>query len=159
MKKRLKDVIDTKYFRKNMRETSVKDWMDNRGNGYDTKFQAQVASFMNFIGAGFTVGFPIVISKFWYTAIAIYPFVFIRRDSISSQRLNHERIHIKQQAELLIVFAYLWYFVELWIRAFANLSLRTAYAKHSMERECRENEKNANYLLTRKKFAFIKYLK
>lgn len=53
-----------------------------------------------------------------YSAVTIWPFVFVREgyakeDSAKYERtLNHEKIHGRQQLEMLLVLFYVWYLVE-----------------------------------------------
>jgi len=63
--------------------------------------------------------------------------------------LTHERIHMRQQVELLVVFFYVLYFFE-W--------LCKAYEDISFEREAYENEGNNDYLKTRKFYSWVNYL-
>lgn len=85
-----------------------------------------------------------------FQAIAIFPFIFVREESKTSKvLLNHERIHLRQQLELLIVPSLIWYLIE---------GVFKDYRQISFEREAFANEKDLNYLKTRKWFAFVKYL-
>lgn len=85
-----------------------------------------------------------------FQAIAIFPFIFVREESKTNNvLLNHERIHLRQQLELLIVPSLIWYLIE---------GLLKDYRQISFEREAFANEKDLNYLKRRKWFAFIKYL-
>ena len=49
-----------------------------------------------------------------FRGFTFFPFVFLsdKKDKSHMVLLNHERIHIKQQLELLIVLFFVWYFVE-----------------------------------------------
>lgn len=57
---------------------------------------------------------------------------------------------------MLVVFFYLWYFIEWAIR----LLIRQphAYRNISFEAECYAHQKNPEYLKTRKRWAFMDYL-
>lgn len=72
--------------------------------------------------------------------------------------LNHERIHLKQQVELLLVFFYLWYGIEFIIRLIQYGNRREAYLNISFERESYSNESNLTYIKKRPIWAFLKYL-
>ncbi|MFS4457388.1 hypothetical protein [Maribacter sp. 2304DJ31-5] len=72
--------------------------------------------------------------------------------------INHEKIHLRQQWELLVVPFYIVYLTEWAIRAIWYLDGYKAYQNISFEREAYANEKNAEYLLHRETFSFIKYL-
>lgn len=71
--------------------------------------------------------------------------------------IAHEKIHWRQQCEMLIVPFYLWYGAEWLIRRFIIGDLR-AYYNLSFEREAYSNEKDINYLFGRKRFAWTGYL-
>ena len=49
-----------------------------------------------------------------FSGITLYPFVFTNDAKYlkDSRFKNHERIHLAQQRELLVVFFYLWYIVD-----------------------------------------------
>jgi hypothetical protein len=81
-------------------------------------------------------------------AIAIFPFIVLRESVVPTPTLlNHERIHLRQQRELLIIPFFVWYLIE---AAFKD------YKKISFEREAYVNEKNGEYLKKRKPFAFLR---
>lgn len=83
-------------------------------------------------------------------AVAFFPFIIMPTSTISNKVLiNHEKIHLRQQAELLILPFYIWYLIAL---------KRKGYFSISFEREAFSNEKNLDYLKTRRPFAFLKYL-
>ena len=78
-----------------------------------------------------------------YKAMTVWPFIFSRTE-LSNVDLNHEKIHGKQQLELLILPFYLIYFVE-WIFK--------GYRKISFEKEAYKHEGDLEYLKTRKHYA------
>jgi hypothetical protein len=91
--------------------------------------------------------------------ITIFPFIFIKHPGLKEDAtfINHEKIHIRQQAELLIVFFYLAYIAEYLYLLIKYKNKVKAYEHLSFEREAYENESDFNYLKTRKPFSFIKY--
>ena len=96
--------------------------------------------------------------------IAIFPFIFLNKPyfdvngHLLEQTINHEKIHIQQQKELLVIFFYLFYFLEFGVRLiFTNFD--DAYKSISFEREAYDNEDNSEYLKDRKMFSFINYFK
>jgi len=72
--------------------------------------------------------------------------------------LNHERIHLRQQAELLILPFYIWYVFEYLIKLMQYKDKKQAYRNVSFEREAYANEANPDYLKNRKFWAFLKFL-
>ncbi|MFP9115807.1 hypothetical protein ACLI1A_17835 [Flavobacterium sp. RHBU_3] len=96
-----------------------------------------------------------------YSGITLFPFVFMRDKSLAANPvfINHERIHLRQQAELLVLPFYIWYITEYFIRRLHYPTQKEAYRNISFEREAYGNETNKNYLTNRKWFAFFRYLK
>ena len=72
--------------------------------------------------------------------------------------MNHERIHLKQQLELLLIFFFIWYLTEYLIRLVKYRDSYKAYNKISFEREAYAREKDLQYLKKRKFWGFLKYL-
>ena len=112
----------------------------------------------------------IKIGNYWIlgkeiNGMTLFPFVYLRKsyvDRLSSWNflalINHESIHLKQQAELGVVFFYVWYFLEFCIRVVLIGNTDAAYRKICFEKEAYENEKDLEYLGKRKFWAFLKYL-
>jgi len=94
----------------------------------------------------------------WAAGITLAPFgIYIVKRHLENKRMiNHESIHWKQQMEMLIIFFYLWYFIEWLIRI--PINGKSAYRSLSFEREAYTNDDNLNYLETRKPFSWFKYL-
>ncbi|MFK8061135.1 MAG: hypothetical protein AB8B78_13735 [Polaribacter sp.] len=95
-----------------------------------------------------------------FTGITLYPFIFLKNKKLTDDKtlLNHERIHLKQQIELCIVFFYLFYGLEWFFKLIKYRNKHLAYRNLSFEREAYLNEKDKNYLANRKYWAFINYL-
>ena len=106
----------------------------------------------------------IVISKhlFYrnYVGLTLWPFIILKHDGLKKDAIliHHERIHLKQQQELLLVPFYLFYIFEWLLRCIWYLDSYKAYQNISFEREAYTNETNLNYASERKPFSFIKYL-
>lgn len=108
--------------------------------------------------------YKLVVSKKWvpkgFSGISLYPFIIVSSfEQIGSTTLlNHEKIHLRQQIELLVVFFYIWYFVEFIIRWIKTGSRYQAYRAISFEKEAYNNEANLNYNASKSLFSFLKYL-
>lgn len=93
--------------------------------------------------------------------ITLCPFgIYIKKEylnNLNSILINHEKIHWKQQLEMLVIPFYIWYLLEYSMRYFK--SPRTAYRNISFEKESYTNENNLEYLKSRKMYSWIKYLK
>lgn len=96
-----------------------------------------------------------------YHGLTIFPFVFIkyRNDQNNLVLLNHEKIHLRQQQELLILPFFIWYFFEYIFRLFQYKNHNLAYRNISFEREAYANESQFNYLKNRRFWQFFTYLK
>lgn len=90
-----------------------------------------------------------------FDAMAVWPFIFVKEE-VSDKVINHERIHGRQQVEMLFVLFYLWYGIEWLLRAIFGTGI--AYRNISLEREAYLNQRNAEYLKHRKFWAWTKYL-
>lgn len=74
---------------------------------------------------------------------------------LTSELINHERIHTRQMLEMLILPYYIWYITEWLIR----LPMKgRAYERLCFEREAYDNMHDLNYLKHRKPFAWREYL-
>jgi len=95
-----------------------------------------------------------------FVGITLYPFIFLKTKELKDNvvLVNHEKIHLKQQLELLIVFFYLFYIIEWMFKFLKYKNSKQAYYNLSFEREAYLNEKNLNYIKERKIAAFLKYL-
>lgn len=96
-----------------------------------------------------------------FRGFTFFPFVFLsdKKDKSHAVLMNHEKIHLKQQIELGILFFFLWYIVEFCINWFKLRDKQQAYHAISFEQEAYENETDLAYLKNRKRYAFVKYLK
>lgn len=96
-----------------------------------------------------------------YSAMCIWPFVIVRKGihvSEQSSLLNHERIHARQQLEMLLAGFFLWYGVEYLIRLICLRQHDKAYHRISFEQEAFANDQNMDYLKKRKPFSWMAYL-
>ncbi|WP_244307457.1 hypothetical protein [Flavobacterium fluviatile] len=96
-----------------------------------------------------------------YRGMAVFPFILIRyyKDQVNVVFLNHEKIHLRQQLEMLIVPFFIWYFLEYLIRLIQYKNKTLAYHNISFEREAYTKETDLNYLKKRSFFQFLKYIK
>lgn len=95
-------------------------------------------------------------------AMALWPFILFKDKKTSQDPVivNHERIHHRQQIELLILPFYIWYFLEYWIGMFkCKFKHEIAYRNISFEAEAYSHEKDLSYLSHRPYFSNWKYFK
>ncbi len=90
--------------------------------------------------------------------MALFPFILVRHRHPGPTLLNHERIHLRQQMELGVIPFYLWYLTEYLIRRIQYRDHYTAYRHISFEREAFANDQDLNYLSTRPRWEFRRYL-
>jgi hypothetical protein len=102
----------------------------------------------------------------WFPGIAgitLFPFIILRKEMRGSTEaaitINHERIHIRQQVELLVVVFAAWYVASFFRGLLRGLTLYEAYRDIIFEREAFEKMYDPGYLGERKMFAFMKYRK
>ncbi|MBV6878237.1 hypothetical protein NG800_001280 [Epilithonimonas ginsengisoli] len=94
------------------------------------------------------------------SGITLFPFILLRKKELRQNQslINHEKIHLRQQLELLIIPFYIWYLSEYYIKYLKYKDPERAYRNISFEREAYENDQNLDYLKTRKLWSFISYL-
>jgi hypothetical protein len=106
----------------------------------------------------------ILVSRYFffrnYVGLTLWPFIILKSRVLKSDKvlLNHEKIHLRQQKELLLLPFYLWYFTEWLIRYCLYHDAYTAYLNISFEREAYTHESDLRYLDGRTALNFIKYL-
>lgn len=95
-----------------------------------------------------------------YLGFACFPFVFLKLKQLKENEIliNHEKIHLKQQLELLIIPFYIVYTIEFLIRLWQYKKRHLAYRNISFEREAYANESHLGYLNQRPFWSFLKYI-
>lgn len=106
----------------------------------------------------------LIVSKYLipkgYRGLTLFPFVFLKSANSKSDLvlINHEKIHLRQQLELLILPFFIWYGIEFLVRWLKCQDRNLAYRKISFEQEAYGNEKDLHYLKQRSFGMFLKYL-
>ena len=95
-----------------------------------------------------------------FTGATIWPFIFLKEKRLKEDLvfMNHERIHFRQQIEMLVIPFYIWYLLEYLFKLIRYKKKRSAYLNISFEREAYRNEKDLEYLNHRSFWKFITYL-
>lgn len=95
-----------------------------------------------------------------FRGITFFPFVFLsdKKDKLNLVFVNHEKIHIRQQMELLVIPFFIWYGFEFLVRLIQFKNRRVAYYNISFEKEAYHKEKDLYYLKQRSFWSFLKYL-
>lgn len=92
-------------------------------------------------------------------AMAIYPFIILQNKHQKTNKtlVNHERIHLRQQMELLILPFYLLYGLNYLLNLVRFKNHYLAYFNIRFEREAYANERELDYLSHRKFFSWFRY--
>ena len=97
------------------------------------------------------------------SGITLFPFIILhgrlRGTTEAAVTVNHEKIHIRQQLELLVVFFGLWYAVSFIAGLIRGRGRYGAYRNIIFEREAFDRMYDLDYLSRRKLFGFMKYWK
>jgi hypothetical protein len=93
------------------------------------------------------------------SAMALFPFILIRDKRMVDDvvLINHERIHLRQQAELLVIPFYVLYLLNYLFNLFVYRNHHKAYMRIVFEREAYANEADAGYIKHRKWQAWRRY--
>ena len=103
----------------------------------------------------------IIVSKFLipkgFRGITLFPFILVSEPTLKQNDvfINHEKIHIRQQIELLIVPFFIWYGIEFLIKWYTFKEKNLAYRNISFECEAYQNEKDLAYLKERSFWRFL----
>jgi hypothetical protein len=93
--------------------------------------------------------------------ITFYPFVFLKSGLTPERRkvlVNHEKIHLRQQLELLIIPFYFLYLFNYFINLIIYRKHQPAYRNICFEREAFTFESNQDFLSKRKAWSFVRYI-
>lgn len=92
--------------------------------------------------------------------MALFPFIILhdKRMKDNHRLINHERIHLRQQLEMLIIPFYIWYISEYFIRLIISKNRKEAYRNICFEKEAYSNESDTNYLENRPFWNFTKFI-
>jgi len=101
--------------------------------------------------------------------MAVWPFIFIKK-VIPVHKMNHERIHLRQQIEVFLAYLlacsllalfiphWIWFLVPFvgyyWV--YSVMFFFKGYRNNPMEKEAYDNEKDMFYLRKRKHFAWLR---
>ncbi len=93
--------------------------------------------------------------------MALFPFILVATPALKNHEhlMRHERIHLRQQVELLIIPFYILYLSQyFWFRTVKKYSHKKAYHALCFEREAYANDWKNGYFRRRIPFSFLKYL-
>lgn len=91
--------------------------------------------------------------------IALYPFIIVRKPTFKNDAMliRHERIHLRQQLELLVLPFYLLYVLNYLFNLLRFKNHHMAYLNIVFEKEANAHEANPAYLSGRRLWAWLKY--
>ncbi|MEN1783744.1 MAG: hypothetical protein AAGF77_01280 [Bacteroidota bacterium] len=95
-----------------------------------------------------------------YVGLSLWPLIIVKEAIHKKDQvlINHEKIHLRQQLELMVLPFYLWYFIEWFWKSVWYGNTYLAYQNISFEREAYAHEGNLDYFKMRKPYAFLGYL-
>lgn len=94
-----------------------------------------------------------------HKAMVIYKWMFCRPGTTFKQEdFTHEGIHLFQQTELLIIFFYLWYFIEYLIKLLLTFSHKRAYRSICFEQEAYLHQDDMDWLTRRPEYYWLRFV-
>lgn len=94
------------------------------------------------------------------SAITLFPFVLVLSHvKLNKTLVRHEKIHLAQQIELLVVPFYLLYLTEYVVKRLYYKNHYLAYKNISFEREAYQHETDPQYLKRRSAYSWIRYMR
>ncbi len=113
---------------------------------------------MNGLLRSLTQGIPIHMPRLHVNGMALWPFILHREAKPPNALWRHERIHLRQQVEMLVIPFYLWYLSEYAVyRLFRKMKHTEAYRALMHEREAYTNDSEPDYLERRKPYAWLRF--
>jgi hypothetical protein len=107
----------------------------------------------------------LIVSKYLipkgFRGLTVFPFVLLRDRNTQDHLvlMNHERIHLRQQLELLVLPFFVIYGLDYLVKLIRYRDKDRAYRNVVFEREAYQNENDLDYLKSRSFWRFLKYLK
>lgn len=101
----------------------------------------------------------IILPKLSANAMAIFPFILLQKNAQKQDKvlINHEKIHLQQQLELLIFPFYFLYLLSYLINLVKYKNHYQAYLNIVFEKEAYHFEKQLDYLTKRKLYNWINF--
>jgi hypothetical protein len=95
-----------------------------------------------------------------FVGITLWPFVLLASEADGNNEITirHEKIHLRQQLEMLVLPFFVWYGIEFVFRLMRSKNPKLAYKNISFEREAYANEKSPDYLKSRAFWNFLKFI-
>jgi len=102
----------------------------------------------------------LVFKKMKVSGMALWPFILLKDEKLKKNKilLNHERIHHRQQLEMLVIPFYLAYLGHYLINRFKYKDHIQSYYGIAFEREAYLHENDLLYLRKRKWYAWIRFI-
>lgn len=94
--------------------------------------------------------------------MALWPLILVKNAGLKddARLINHERIHHRQQLELLLIGFYIGYIINyLWLIIIRRRPHKLALREIIFEKEAYANDSNLNYLTTRKFYNYVQITK
>lgn len=90
-------------------------------------------------------------------AMAVFPFILVKKKAFrqSASLIRHEKIHLMQQIELLLLPFYILYLLHYLVNLFKFKNHELAYQQIAFEKEAYFFEHEEKYLSERKPFAWF----
>lgn len=105
--------------------------------------------------------FPVLCIPFLPVAgIALFPFILLKKQSFKGHAgiLNHERIHLAQQIELMLLGFYVLYLLHYLYNLLKYRNHDKAYHNIVFEKEAYAKQDAKNYLSERRLWHWVRYL-
>ncbi|MDB5121374.1 MAG: hypothetical protein JWN56_2592 [Sphingobacteriales bacterium] len=104
--------------------------------------------------------FPILIIPFLpASGMALFPFILLNHRQLKTdiRVINHEKIHLRQQLELLVIPFYVLYLIDYFINLLKYKNHHRAYMNIVFEKEAYLMDHELNYLTNRKFWTWLQY--
>ena len=106
----------------------------------------------------------LIVSKYLvpksFRGLTVFPLVVLREGNAQDYLvlMNHKRIHLRQQIELLVIPFFVIYGLDYLVKLIRYCNRNLAYRNVVFEREAYENENDLTYFKSRSYWRFMSYI-
>lgn len=100
----------------------------------------------------------LIVKKLPATGMALFPFILVKSARLKNDAvlINHEKIHLRQQLELLILPFYIFYLLNYFVNLIQYRNHYLAYRNIVFEKEAYDCEQNLQYLKNGSWYGWLK---
>ncbi|MGV8877931.1 MAG: hypothetical protein ACOH2A_02745 [Sphingobacteriaceae bacterium] len=108
------------------------------------------------------MNYPVIVVPFLpVSAMALFPFILVKKRSyeLDAMLMQHEKIHLQQEIELLVLPFYILYLTHYLVNLIRYKNHEKAYLQNMFEQEAYKHDKEEGYLVHRRFCAWMPFMR